>query len=103
MQTRLGRLYFGGILGLGIATYMTTPLVYALVLYAAAVHLPGALLVGVGFGLGRSRPLVTGLWARGRLTPAGVAQRFAHLNAVDRLLGCAIAAAIIASLMIPIA
>lgn len=102
-ETAFGRLYFGGILGFGIATYMTTPLVYALAAYAAAVRLPVALLAGVGFGLGRSRPVLTGLRARGRLSPAAVADRFGHLTPSDRVFGAAIAAAIIASLLLGVA
>lgn len=99
MEARLGRVYFGAILGLGVWTQMTTPLVYALVAYATAVRLPVALLAGVGFGLGRSRPLVTGLRARGGLTPAAVAARFTNPSKCDRLVGCAVAAAMLATVL----
>lgn len=99
MRTRLGRVYFGGLLGFGIATYMSTPLVYTLSFYAAATHLPNALVAGVGFGLGRSRPIATGLRARGGLSPAVIANRFAHPVGSDRVLGCFIAAGILAALI----
>jgi hypothetical protein len=97
-QTRAGRLYFGFLLGFGLATYMTTPLVYSLALYVAALGMPAGLVAGAGFGLGRSRPIVTGLRARGRLTPAAVAAQFACLTGADRVIGCAIGAAIVFSL-----
>jgi hypothetical protein len=98
-ETRLGRLYFGSMLGFGVATYMTTPLVYALVLYAVTVHLPVAVLAGIGFGLGRSTPILTGFYARDGLTPAAVADRFTNPTGGDRILGCGIAAVIVVSLL----
>lgn len=79
---------------------MGTPLVYVEVLYAMAVHVPSAVLVGAGFGLGRSRPLVDGFVARGRLAPPQAAERFVHLKPSDRILGCCIAAVAVAGLLI---
>jgi hypothetical protein len=99
-KTRLGRVYFGGSLGFGIVTQMSSPLVYVVALYATAVHLPLALLAGVGFGLGRSRPIATALRARGRMTPLTVMMRFTSSTEADRILGCGVASAIIATAMI---
>lgn len=99
-QTRLGRVYFGGSLGFGIVTQMSTPLVYVVALYAIAVHLPLALLAGAGFGLGRSRPILTGLRAGDRVTPLAVMMRFARSTRADRILGCGVASALIASLVL---
>jgi hypothetical protein len=63
---------------------MTTPLVYGLLAYAAAVaRIPLAILVGAGFGLGRSRPIMTGLRAPDGTTAAELARRFAHLTRTD--------------------
>jgi hypothetical protein len=100
MTTRFGRVYFGGLLGLGVVTYMTTPLVYAMVLYASALHLPIAVLAGVGFGLGRSRPLLTGLRGGSLLTPSEAARRFDGLTDLDRFMGVFIAVTIAASLAV---
>jgi hypothetical protein len=86
-------------MGFGVLTYMTTPLVYAIVLYSGAVGFPQGLLTGIGFGLGRSRPLVTGLSARGRLEPPEVAAKFGRLTRLDRIIGCAAAVAIFTSLI----
>lgn len=97
-QARFGRVYFGAVLGFGVLTYMTTPLVYAGWLYGAEVGLPLSLLIGAGFGLGRSRPLATGLVARGGLTPVGAAELFADLRAHHRLIGCALAGVTLAAL-----
>ncbi len=97
-QTRFGRFYFGAVLGFGVLTYMTTPLVYAGWLYAAAVGLPASLLAGVGFGLGRSRPIATGLAARGRMSPAGAADFFSGLTRHHRIMGCGLAVVILVSL-----
>jgi hypothetical protein len=102
-RTRLGRVYFGGILGLGLATQMTTPLVYALVAFAMAVHFPLAVAAGVGFGLGRSRPVLTGLRWGDKVTPAAVAARFTHPARSDRLIGCGVAAALLATAVAQVA
>lgn len=82
---------------------MTTPLVYALVAYAMAVHLPVALVAGIGFGLGRSRPVLTGLRRGNDVTPAAVAARFTQISRADRLIGCGIAVAILATAMAQVA
>jgi hypothetical protein len=51
-----GLLYFGALLGVGVITEMSTPLVWAGAVYSAAIGLPGAVFYGLGFGLGRSTP-----------------------------------------------
>lgn len=56
----LGQLYFGTLMGVGILTQMSTPLVYASLLGAASEGVAWALVAGVGFGLGRSMPAVAG-------------------------------------------
>ena len=68
MSMRVGRVYFGYLLGLGVVTHLTTPLVYALLALSAAAGWQVALALGIGFGLGRSLLAVAGavLVDRGR-------------------------------------
>lgn len=50
---------YGAQLGLGFATIVPTFGYWALLLVSASIELPGAALVGAGFGLGRSLLLLT--------------------------------------------
>ena len=50
----LGQIYFGGVLGVGLLTQMSTPLVYAGALLSLANGPMWGGVYGVGFGLGRS-------------------------------------------------
>ena len=51
-----GRLYFGALLGAGIVTEMSTPLVSTGIFYGLAGGALVAVCYGFGFGLGRSAP-----------------------------------------------
>jgi hypothetical protein len=93
-----GRLYFGAILGVGLLTFMATPLVYSIALLAAAVGLPAALMVGAGFGLGRSKPIWLGLRWGGSRDPADVTEHFGVLTWPDHVVGCLTATVIIGGL-----
>jgi cytochrome c biogenesis protein CcdA len=72
----LGPVYFGALLGLGIVTELSTPLVYANLALAAANGVGWAIAAGAGFGLGRSVPPILGALGVGRATDPG---RIPHL------------------------
>jgi len=59
-------IYFGALLGVGVLTEMSTPLVWAGVVYSAAAGLPWAIMYGLGFGLGRSMPALAAVPVYGR-------------------------------------
>jgi hypothetical protein len=59
-------IYFGALLGIGIFTEATTPLVWAGAFYSLAAGLPGGLLYGTGFGLGRSAPALAAVFVARR-------------------------------------
>jgi cytochrome c biogenesis protein CcdA len=89
---RRGRLYFGALMGIGIATHMTTPLVYASILLAASKGPSWALTAGVGFGLGRSVPAIAAVFLGRRVrTPATVAITLLGHEPAARVLGAGIA------------
>ena len=94
---RVGRFYFGYLLGLGVITHLTTPLVYVLLALSAAAGWHVALALGVGFGLGRS--LVAGAGAvlvdRGG-DPDEISARIITPGAVDRWVGVVSALAVVA-------
>jgi hypothetical protein len=56
----LGVVYFGALLGVGLLTEMSTPLVWAGALYSVATGPAAAAAYGLGFGLGRSSPAIAG-------------------------------------------
>jgi hypothetical protein len=66
VRGRPGLIYFGALLGVGILTEMSTPLVWAGVVYSAAAGLPWAVMYGLGFGLGRSMPALAAVPVYGR-------------------------------------
>lgn len=70
-RNRRGVTYFGSLLGVGILTEMTTPLVIAGFLLAGAWPAPQALVYGLGFGIGRSAPAYVGLFLDDRRANAG--------------------------------
>ena len=88
MSTRLGRVYFGYLLGLGVITHLTTPLVYALLALSAAAGWQAALALGIGFGLGRSLLAVAGavLVDRGG-DPGEISTRIITPGTLDRWVG----------------
>lgn len=102
--TRTGRLYFGFLLGLGVFTRMTTPLVYALLLAVAASGSASlAVAAGLGFGLGRSIPAFAGVGA-GRASGDAVTvsrQILMQGRVVDRLAGVATGSALGLLLVLP--
>ena len=61
-----GRAYFGALLGTGILTEMSTPLVWSGLIYSVAAGLPAAALYGMGFGFGRSAPALAAIPAHKR-------------------------------------
>lgn len=81
-----GRFYFGTALGIGIITYMTTPLVYGLLFIDAAVPIGVACLVGAAFGMGRSVPAFAGYATR--MSPGEIGAFFGRRAWLDTLVGC---------------
>jgi hypothetical protein len=61
-----GILYFGWILGLAVLTEVSTPFLYTGLTLAAAEGFRWAAAAGIGFGLGRSVPVLVGLLGSGR-------------------------------------
>jgi hypothetical protein len=70
-----GAYRFGFELGTGVRTYVPSPAPYlvALVILLGGVTFGGALMIGLGFGLGRAMPLMAQVTAAGR---AGITARF---------------------------
>jgi hypothetical protein len=101
MSTRLGRVYFGYLLGLGVITHLTTPLVYALLALSAAAGWHVALALGVGFGLGRSVLAVAGavLVDRGG-DPGEISTRIITPGALDRWVGVLGAVAVVGAVAV---
>jgi hypothetical protein len=96
MSTRGGRVYFGYLLGLGLATHLTTPLVYALLALAAAGGWQVALALGVGFGLGRSLLALAGAVLVDRMgDPGDLSTRIITAGMLDRWVGAAGALAVV--------
>lgn len=97
MATRVGRVYFGYLLGVGVITHLTTPLVYALLALSAAAGWQAALALGIGFGLGRSLLAVAGAVLVDRGGDAGeISARIITPGAVDRWVGAVSAIAVVA-------
>jgi hypothetical protein len=101
MSTRGGRVYFGYLLGLGVVTHMTTPLVYALLALSAAGGWQAGLALGLGFGLGRSLLAIAGavLVDRGG-DPGEVSTRIITPGALDRWAGVAGALAVAGAVVV---
>lgn len=96
MSTRGGRVYFGYLLGLGVVTHLTTPLVYALLALAAAGGGQVAITLGVGFGLGRSLLAIAGAVLVDRMgDPGDVSTRIITAGMLDRWVGAAGAIAVV--------
>jgi hypothetical protein len=70
-----GAYRFGFELGTGVRTYLPSPAPYlvALVVLLGGVTLGGALLIGLGYGLGRAMPLMAQMTVAGR---EGITARF---------------------------
>lgn len=98
-----GLVYFGALLGHGLLTEMSSPLVWAGAGFAAvAGPLPG-LLYGIGFGLGRSATALAGIPLGPRTTDygraagfitVGLRRRLRPVGAVAAVIGAAAAAAV---------
>jgi hypothetical protein len=56
----LGIVYFGALLGVGLLTEMSTPLVWAGAIYSVVTGPAAAAAYGLGFGVGRSSPAIAG-------------------------------------------
>jgi hypothetical protein len=98
---RLGKLYFGSVLGTGILTELSTPLVYGGLMLAAVVWSPGSLGYGVGFGLGRSVTIWIGLLSTVRRSIHDVAGAFFLARPLARWPGAVVAAFGLAALILP--
>jgi hypothetical protein len=89
---RLGRLYFGAVLGVGIATHMTTPLVWASLFVASVEGVWWAAAAGIGFGLARALPaLAGGVFGGDRWLPGAVTRLILSFDTSARIAGVAIA------------
>ena len=97
-----GLLYFGALLSTGILTEMSTPLVWAGIVYSLAAGLPAALYYGIGFGVGRSVPALAAVPAYRRDIDYGALAGFVvftlrrplrHVGTLAALVGAALAAA----------
>jgi hypothetical protein len=71
----IGMLYFGLVLGIGLATQMASPLVYVGAALALGWGMVVALPYGIGFAMGRSIPVVWALINR-RVSAGQVADAF---------------------------
>jgi hypothetical protein len=93
-----GMLYFGALLGVGLLTEMSTPLVYAGAALSLSQGIGWGALYGVGFGLGRSVPaLAAALIPRRDISPAAIARTMAFTNRErSRWLGLATSAGVLA-------
>ncbi|MDP9203313.1 MAG: hypothetical protein M3P26_15470 [Gemmatimonadota bacterium] len=60
IATPLGQLYFGAVMGVGVLTEISTPLVFGGMAMAAFLGWPQAITYGAGFGLGRAAALWVG-------------------------------------------
>ena len=88
----LGQAYFGSLMGAGVLTQMTTPLVYASIFVAWSQGLVWALVAAVGFGIGRSAPAIAGAaLARRPYDPHSVFLRLAMPVRGARVVGAALA------------
>lgn len=56
----LGVVYFGALLGVGLLTEMSTPLVWTGAIYSVATGPAAAAIYGLAFGVGRSSPAIAG-------------------------------------------
>ena len=71
-----GLFYFGALLGIGLLTQMASPLVLAGAFVAASSGLWWAVAYGLGFGAGRSVPVLSGaISGLGKLDPGQLAAR----------------------------
>jgi hypothetical protein len=68
-----GLFYFGGLMGIGILTAMSTPLVYAGVAMSLALGPLWGVLYGAAFGIGRSIPAFVGAALGPSIVPESVA------------------------------
>lgn len=94
-RSRPGVLYFGMLLGTGLFTQMSTPLVFAGLALSLAEGAAWGALFGVGFGLGRSAPALAGPFlAASAVSPVTAANAVTvRFQPQARALGLATAAA----------
>lgn len=91
-RSKLGVIYFGVLLGFGLATQVSTPLFYAGTMAALAEGSLWGALYGLGFGLGRSAPALTGvLLAERGLRPIVIAHAVStRFQRASRIVGVVI-------------
>lgn len=89
-----GLVYFGGLLGVGLLTEMSSPLVWAGFVYAATSGIRAAAAYAVGFAFGRATPTLAAAANVGADLPPGVIAPFivVDLRRYTRWLGVATAA-----------
>lgn len=93
-RTRWGALYFGGLLGTGVMTEMSTPLVWAGILLGATSGIVLAIAYAAGFALGRTSPALAATAGIGRRVGPSMIANFViiDLRAYTRWLGVAASA-----------
>jgi hypothetical protein len=87
-----GLVYFGALLGIGLLTQMSSPLVLGGAFAAASSSVGWAILYGLGFGGGRSVPAFAGaIYGLGGKNPAELAEHMTRRGraGVSRLAGSA--------------
>lgn len=91
---RRGAAYFGGLLGVGVLTEMSSPLVWTSLVYAAVTGVSTAASYAVGFALGRSTPaLAAAVWVGATTDPHEVTiYVVVRLRRYTRWLGVPVAA-----------
>jgi len=92
--TPTGRFYFGAVMGVGLLTHMTTPLVYVFVLLTPSMSYVQALVIASGFATGRSIPILAGFMnVLKRPDPGDVSVWIVTPRVADRFLGVVVSAA----------
>lgn len=97
LRSAPGLVYFGALLGVGLLTQMSTPLVYGGALLALASGPMVGLAYGAAFGVGRSLPAWGGAILAGRWDPSTVSHGLIERGSlIGRLGGLAASAFLVA-------
>lgn len=86
-----GIVYFGALLGIGLLTQMSTPLVYGGAVLSMASGAAGGFIYGAGFGLGRSLPALGAALRGTPEDPSTIARFFTESVPTVRWLGASVA------------
>lgn len=96
----VGRAYFGAVLGVGVLTEITTPLVGAGLVASVALGPVAGITYGVAFGIGRAVPgFVAAVSLRGDDPKPVTEWMFGESHSTVRVLGVATALAYVAAIM----